>query len=88
MRALLERVNSRIPDAAPKQVVLGLIAWLMAAALMPFAFLFAQLNWMRLYQWVFTAVFFLIVSFVGCVVWFLVEHASGRTTPWRQRDEP
>ena len=86
MRALLERINNKIPDTAPKPFVLGLIAWLMAAALMLFAFLFAQLKWMGLYHAVFTLMFLLIVGFMGCVIWFLIEHATGRRTPWRHRE--
>ena len=86
MRALLERINNKIPDNAPKPFVLGLVAWLMAAALMLFALLFAQLEWMGLYQLVFALVFLLIVGFLGCVVWFLIEHATGCRTPWRQRE--
>jgi fatty acid desaturase len=58
----------------------------MAAALMLFALLFAQVEWMGLYQLVFALVFLLIVGFLGCVVWFLIEHATGRRTPWRQRE--
>jgi len=85
MRALLKRLNNKIPDNAPRPFVLGLILWLIVAALMSLAFLLSQLRWMGLYQIVFTVIFVLSLGFLGSVVWFLIESITGRKTPWRQR---
>ena len=86
IRALIKRLNNQIPDNVPKPLVLGLILCLAGASLMLLAFLLAQLKWMGLYQIVFWLMFVLILGFLGCVVWFLIEFTTGRRTPWRQRE--
>ena len=86
MRALLERLTSKIPDDAPKPLVFGLILWFIGAALMVPAFVLAQLKWMGLYQVVFFLIFIVILGFLGCIAWFLIEFTTGRKTPWRQRE--
>ncbi|MFA6970063.1 MAG: hypothetical protein WC208_01565 [Gallionella sp.] len=86
MFASIKRLTDKIPDSAPKPMVLGLFLWLAAAILMALAILFAQLNWMGLYQIVFAIIFVLILSFICCVAWFLVEFMTGRKTTWRQRE--
>lgn len=86
MRALLDRLISKIPDDTPKPFVLGLILWFVGATLMLPAFVSAQLKWMGLYQFVFFLIFIAILGFMACVVWFLIEFTTGRRTPWRQRE--
>jgi hypothetical protein len=47
------------------------------------AFACVKLGWHNVYMVVFAAIFVCIMGFMGSVIWFLVEQASGRTTRWR-----
>ena len=85
MFAPFKRIMDKIPDNAPKPIVLGVFFWIAAAVLMALAVFLVQLKWMGLYQMVFALMFVLILGFIGCVAWFLVEFMTGRKTTWRQR---
>ncbi|WP_036549751.1 hypothetical protein [Nitrincola lacisaponensis] len=82
----LNRMSRMIPDNAPKPFVLGILLWFIAAALMLLAFGLTQLDWTALYKVVFSLMLLVIIGFMACVVWFLVELITGRKTPWRSRE--
>lgn len=83
MRGLIERIDARIPDNAPKPWVIGLLLWLAVAALMPLAIMFIYLEWRGPYLVLFWFMFALVLCFLGCVLWFFVEFITGRRSTWR-----
>lgn len=80
---MLRRLAEKIPAYVPKAYVIGLSCWGAAALLMGAAFACVKLGWHNVYMVVFAAIFVCIMGFMGSVIWFLVEQASGRTTRWR-----
>jgi hypothetical protein len=83
MKKLIQRISGAIPSDAPKPWVIGVLLWIGAAVLMPLAFLLSYLDWMDAYRVVLAAMWALLVAFLGCVAWFLVEFSIGRKTSWR-----
>jgi hypothetical protein len=83
MRELIRRIDARIPSDAPKPWVIGILIWLGAAALMPFAILLIYLEWRVPYLVLFWFMFALGVCMIGCVLWFFFEFFTGRRTTWR-----
>ena len=83
MKELLRRLEARIPDDAPKPWVLGILIWIVVAMLMPLAALFLYLEWRGPYLVLFWFMFALVLCFMGCVLWFMVEFLTGRRTTWR-----
>ena len=80
---IINKLLARIPDDAPKPMVIGMLLWVCVAVLMPIAVLFIRMEWRAPYLVLFWFMFFLVVCFGLCVLWFLVEYFTGRRTTWR-----
>jgi hypothetical protein len=83
MKDVIRRLDARIPDHAPKPWVLGILIWIVVAMLMPVAVLLSYLEWRALYWVLFWFMFALVLCFMGCALWFMVEFLTGRRTTWR-----
>ena len=88
MKELLERLGFErwISEGAPAFWVLGISMLLGAGALRLLSVLFVFLEWRIPAQVTFWGVGVLVVCFVGCGIWFVVDAltADNRPTPWRK----
>jgi len=83
MKELIERLEARIPDDAPKPWVLGILAWIVVAMLMPFAALLIYLEWRGAYLVLFWVMFALVLWFMGCGAVVYGRVLMGRRSTWR-----
>ncbi len=74
-----------ISDGAPAFWVLGISRLLCAGALRVLSLLFVYLGWRIPALLAYWGVGLLVVSFVGCGIWFIFDAlTASRPTPWRK----
>ena len=75
---------NKIPAHYPKPWVVGILLWCAGLPAMGVAALCSLAGWEIGYFIAFGVLFLVVISFMACVAWFIVETVTGRVTPWRR----
>lgn len=75
---------NKIPSHWPKAWVTAVLLWCVGVIVMGAAALCSLVGWDFGFTLAFGAMFLIVVSFMGCAVWLMVEMVLRRITPWRR----
>jgi hypothetical protein len=86
MKEMMKRLGMErwLAEGAPAFWVVGISMLLCGAVLRMLSALFVWLEWHVAALIAFWAIGVLVVCFVGCGIWFVMEALTGRPTSWRR----